>query len=59
MNYSKVEEKWVDENTAELTNTGKYDTDYSVLKFKYEPNPELLDFKKVHIKAGEKLTVKF
>ena len=59
LSYSEVSENWLDENTVELTNKGKYDTDYAVLKFKYEPHPELLDFTKVHIKAGEKLTVKF
>ena len=59
LTYSKIEEKWLDENTVELTNSGDYDTDYSVLKFKYEPHPELLDFKKVHIKAGQSVVVEF
>ena len=59
LTYGDVQENWLDENTVELENKGKMDTDYAVLQFKYEPHPELLDFKKVHIKAGEKLTVKF
>ena len=59
LSYSEVTENWLDENTVEVTNKGEYDTDYAVLKFKYEPHPELLDFTKVHIKAGQKLTVKF
>ncbi len=59
LTYGDVQENWLDENTVELENKGKMDTDYAVLQFRYEPHPELLDFKKVHIKAGEKLTVKF
>ena len=59
LTYGNVEEKWLDENTVELYNKDGMDTDYSVLKFKYEPHKELIDFKKVHIKVGEKLTVKF
>ena len=42
-----------------ITNKGGADTGYSVLKFRYEPNPELLDFKKVFIRVGESITVKF
>ena len=60
--YYKVTNKTTNENgknTVEVTNKGEYDTDYSVLKFKYEPHPELLDFKKIHIKSGETKTVKF
>ena len=59
LTYGNVEEKWLDENTVELYNKDGMDTDYSVLKFKYEPHKELIDFKKVHIKVGEKVTVKF
>ena len=59
LTYSEISEKWTNENKVEITNKGEYDTDYSVLKFKYEPNPELLDFKKIHIKAGQTITVEF
>ena len=59
LTYSDISENWLDENTVVLTNKGEYDTDYSVLKFKREPHPELIDFKKVHIKVGQALTVKF
>ena len=59
LTYGDIEEKWVDENTAIITNKGGMDTDYSVLKFKYEPHLELLDFKKIFIKVGESVTINF
>ena len=59
LTYGDIEEKWLDESTAVITNKGGMDTDYSVLKFRYEPHPELLDFKKVFIRVGESITVKF
>ena len=40
-------------------NKGGMDTGYSVLKFKYDPNPELLDFKKIFIRVGETVKVTF
>lgn len=59
LTYSEIKEEWVDENTVILRNLGDYDTDYSVLKFRYVPHKELCDFKCVHIKKGETQTVKF
>ena len=59
LTYGQIEENWVSENEVILKNNGGMDTDYSVLKFRYEPHPELLDFKKVFIKVGESVTVKF
>ncbi|MBQ8145325.1 MAG: glycoside hydrolase family 3 C-terminal domain-containing protein [Clostridia bacterium] len=59
LTYGRVEENWLSENKVEITNKGEYDTDYAVLKFKYEPHPELLDFKKIHIKAGQTTVVEF
>ena len=59
LTYADIEEKWIDESTVELTNKGGADTAYSVLKFKHDPNPELVGFKKVFIKIGETITVKF
>lgn len=58
LTYSKITEKYIDDNTVELTNEGEYDTDYSVLKFDYVPNKKLVAFKCVHIKRGQTLTVK-
>ncbi len=59
LTYSEISENWLDESTVEISNTGKYDTAYSVLKFKTEPHKELVDFKKIFIKQGETITVKF
>lgn len=59
LTYSEIEEKKIDENTYELTNKGEYDTDYSLLKFEYIPHKSLCDFKTVHLKKGETVTVKF
>ena len=59
LTYSEIEENWIDENTVELTNKGEYDTAYSVLKFEYIPHKNLCGFKKVFIKAGEKIEIKF
>ncbi|MBQ7822028.1 MAG: glycoside hydrolase family 3 C-terminal domain-containing protein [Clostridia bacterium] len=59
LTYSEIEEKWINENTVELTNKGDFDTGYSVLKFEYIPHKSLCDFKKVFIKKGEKMTVCF
>lgn len=59
LTYSEIKEEWVDEDTVILRNLGEFDTDYSVLKFRYVPHKELCDFKCVHLKKGETLTVKF
>lgn len=59
LNYSEIKENWISENEVELKNVGKYDTDYIALKFEYIPYKNLCGFKNVHIKSGEKITVKF
>ena len=59
LTYGQVEENWISENQVELYNKGGMDTPYSVLYFKNEPYPQLIDFKKVFIKVGEKITVTF
>ena len=59
LTYGQVTESWLNENEVEITNHGGMDTDYSVLKFKTEPHKELVDFKKIFIKVGETVTVKF
>ena len=59
LTYSKITENWIDENTVELENAGNFDTAYSVLKYEYIPHKSLCGFKKVFIKKGEKLIVKF
>ena len=59
LTYSDISENWLDENTVEITNKGEYDTNYSVLKFEYIPHKNLCGFKKLFIKKGEKIKVKF
>ena len=59
LTYSEIKENWIDENTVEVTNCGKYDTDYSVLKYEYIPHKSLCGFECVHVKCGETVTVKF
>lgn len=59
LTYSTITENWLDENTVDLFNSGDYDTAYSVLKFEYIPYKNLCGFKKVFLKKGEKLTVRF
>lgn len=55
----RIAEERIDDNTFIVTNDGPYDVDHSVLKFDYLPHKSLSDFKCVHIRAGEKLIVKF
>ena len=59
LTYSDISENWIDENTVEITNSGNYDTYYSVLQYEYIPHKSLKDFKKIYIKKGEKQTIKF
>ena len=59
LTYSEIEENWLSDTEVILTNKGNYDTSYSVLKFEYIPHKNLCGFKKVFIKKGESLTVKF
>ena len=59
LTYSDITEEWTDENTVILKNNGKYDVNYSVLKYEYIPHKSLCDFKKVLIHAGESITVQF
>ena len=59
LTYGQVRESWISENEVELTNEGGMDTDYSVLYFKNKPHKELIDFKKVFIKVGEAIKIKF
>ena len=59
LTYSDIGEKWLDENTVELTNHGPFDTDYAVLKFEYIPHRNLCGFEKVFLKNGETKTVTF
>ena len=59
LTYSDISEEWEDENTVKVTNNGKVDTGYSVLQYEYIPQRSLKNFKKVFLKSGETMTVKF
>ena len=59
LTYADVEEKWINENEVQLKNNSSVDTGYVVMKFRYEPNKELLDFRRVFIKAKETITCHF
>ncbi len=58
LTYSEITESWLDESTVKLSNTGKFDTAYSVLRFSKNPeDPRLVGFKKVFLSSGESITV--
>ncbi|MBO5757422.1 MAG: glycoside hydrolase family 3 C-terminal domain-containing protein [Clostridia bacterium] len=57
LTYSDIKETYIDQNTVELYNAGPYDTDYTVLKFDYEPHKCLKAFTCVHIRANETVRV--
>ena len=59
LTYSNISETWLDENTVRITNSGNFDTDYSVLKYIYNPHKTLAAFKKIFIKKGETQTITF
>ena len=59
LTYSEITESWVDDETVELTNKGEYDVDYTVLRYEYIPHKSLCGFKKVKVKVGETVKVKF
>lgn len=59
LTYSKISENWVSDKVVDVTNEGTFDTAYSVLLFKNEPHKELVDFKKIFIKAGQTIRVEF
>jgi len=59
LTYSDICEKWLDENTVEITNNGSFDTSYTVLKFEYIPHKSLCGFKKIFLKSGESKRVSF
>ena len=59
LTYADISEKWIDENTVEVTNNGDRDTEYSILKFEYIPHKNLCGFKKVFLRNGETLKITF
>ncbi len=59
LTYADVTEKWIDDKTVELTNSGDFDTLYTVLRFEYIPHKNLCGFRKVLLKKNTSVTVKF
>lgn len=59
LNYSDIDEKWLDPDTVVLENKGDVSTDYTVLQFVQHPNKELVGFRKVNLEAGDIMTVTF
>ncbi|MGI5893592.1 MAG: glycoside hydrolase family 3 C-terminal domain-containing protein [Candidatus Merdivicinus sp.] len=57
LSYTNFEEKWLDDNTVEVTNTGSMDSWHAVLKFKQDPYPTLVGFSKVWVPAGKSVTI--
>ena len=53
LSYTSFEEKWLDEHTVEVTNTGKMDSWHTVLQFAEEPHPALIGFTKIWVPAGK------
>ena len=59
LTYTDIQENWIDDDTVEITNSGNYDTGYSVLKYEYIPHKSLCGIKKIFIKRGETVKVCF
>ncbi|MCL2771835.1 MAG: glycoside hydrolase family 3 C-terminal domain-containing protein [Oscillospiraceae bacterium] len=63
LTYCDIKENWIDANIVELTNTGDYDVNYTVLRYEYIPIlngvqcKNLAGFKKVFLKKGSIVTV--
>ena len=59
LSYAKVLEHWLDDYTVELFNESDWETDYSVLRFAYEPHKTLKDFQCIHLGAHERVRLCF
>lgn len=59
LSYADIKEEWLDKNIVRLTNSSKFGTDYSVLKFEAVPHKTLCGFKKVYLKPDEIKTITF
>lgn len=54
LSYTSFEENWRDACTVEVTNAGRMDGYYTLLHFRQEPHPQLVEFQKVFLRRGEK-----
>jgi len=59
LTYSQITEDWTGENTVTVMNKGRFDTWYSVLQYAHSPHKRLVDFKKIFLKAGERVEITF
>jgi len=59
LTYSQITEDWTGENTVTVINKGRFDTWYSVLQYAHSPHKRLVDFKKIFLKAGERVEITF
>ncbi len=59
LTYADISEEWLTPTRVKLCNKGGMDTDYAVLRYTDDSRRELCDFKKVHIKVGECITLDF
>ncbi|MGD1818446.1 MAG: glycoside hydrolase family 3 C-terminal domain-containing protein [Pleomorphochaeta sp.] len=58
LTYNMISEEYLDKNTVKLINKGKYDINYSLLKFRHIPNKKLVAFKKIFLEANSETIVK-
>lgn len=59
LSYAKITEDWITETEAVVTNHSDFAADYAVLCFEKHVPHALCGFKRVHLEAGESVTVKF
>ena len=59
LTYSDIKEEWTDEKTAQVTNNGPYETEYSVLRYEWIPHKNLCGYQKIKLAVGETKAVKF
>ncbi|MBO5778767.1 MAG: glycoside hydrolase family 3 C-terminal domain-containing protein [Clostridia bacterium] len=59
LSYAHITEEWVSETEAVVTNHSDFAADYTVLCFEQTAPHALCGFKRVHLGAGETVSVKF
>ena len=59
LSYAKITKDWITETEAVVTNHSDFPADYAVLCFEQNAPHALCGFKRVHLGAGESVTVKF
>ena len=59
LHYAKITEEWVSETKAVVTNQSDFAADYAVLCFEQDEPHALCGFRRVHLEAGETVSVQF